>query len=120
MAPLSAGQRLRRDLNSALKRAARDADVPSLEFTEIERHLIDIAVGLADFAEVLRVRRDAAESDSAITRLSAELRHCQRDMIDTLARLDLDLVGKAPQHQRAAQRCNRPGRPGAAAALRGA
>ncbi len=57
-----AGQRLRRDLNSALKRAARDANVPELVFTEVERHLVDVAVDLADFSEKLRTRRDITEA----------------------------------------------------------
>jgi hypothetical protein len=117
MAPLSAGQRLRRDLNSALKRAAREANVPARVFTEIESNLVAIAIDLADLAEKLRARRDAEEAGEArpsvLTKLSAEVRHCERQMIDTLARLDFN-VGKSPQHVRAAQQRNRPGRPGAA------
>ena len=59
---MSAVKRLRRDLNKALARAAREANVPELERTEIERHLVDTAVDLADFTEKLRAHRDAEEA----------------------------------------------------------
>jgi hypothetical protein len=40
MTARTAGQRLRADLSAALKRAAREAGVPVLEFTECEKWLV--------------------------------------------------------------------------------
>jgi uncharacterized protein YqiB (DUF1249 family) len=104
----TAGARLRADLDAALARAAQDQGLAALEFTEMERRLISSAVDLADWTEQLKVQRDAELAGLArpttLVRLSAEVRHCERAVLDTVARINFGVgAAKSPQHQRAAR-----------------
>jgi Mce-associated membrane protein len=65
MTARTAGQRLRADLNTALKRAAREAGVPVLEFTELHP---DSAVVLVyvDQATTSKDRPDPALAASTV------------------------------------------------------
>jgi hypothetical protein len=103
----SAGVRLRSDLDAALARAAEDQGLPALEFSEIERGLIASAVDMADWVMSLKAMRDAELTDQArpttLVRLSAEVRHCERQVHDLVAKINLGVgPAKSPQHQRAA------------------
>jgi hypothetical protein len=105
--PETAGVRLRSDLDAALARAAADQGLVALEFSELERGLIASAVDMADWTERLKAMRDAELAGQArpttLVRLSAEVRHCERQMHDLVARIHFGVgAAKSPQHQRAA------------------
>ncbi|PND54343.1 hypothetical protein CRM90_28435 [Mycobacterium sp. ENV421] len=104
----SAGAKLRADLDKALARAAQDLGLVTLEFTELERRLVDTAAEMADWAAALKSQRDAELAGDArpttLVRLSAEVRHCERTVHDTLERINFGVgPAKSAQHQRAAR-----------------
>jgi hypothetical protein len=104
----SAGDRLRADLDTALARAAEDQALAALEFSDIERGLIESAVQMADWVEKLKAQRDGELAGKArsttLVRLSAEVRHCERQVHDLVARLSFGVgPAKSAQHQRAAR-----------------
>jgi hypothetical protein len=91
-------------MNAAL--AATGA--PGAEFTELETESIDAAVEAADRAEQLREVFAAELAGQARpttpARLSAEARHCERQVLDLVARVQLEPEPvKSPRHQRAAR-----------------
>jgi len=68
---------------------------------------IERAHGIADRAEVLRVRFDAEEAGDAqpavLVKLSAELRLLDRQVVDLVARVNPGIgAAKSARHQRAA------------------
>jgi hypothetical protein len=106
--PETAGHRLKADLDAALARAAADQGLAALEFSEIERGLIASAVDQANWIEKLKAMRDAELAGLArpttLVRLSAEVRHCERQVHDLVARVNFGVgtATKSPQHRRAA------------------
>ena len=116
MAPMTPtpGQKLRTKMNAALARAAKDAGVDRLELTEQEEEALVTACQQADWIENLAARRDAELAGQArptsLTRLSAELRHCERLKHDMLAKIRLEPPkAKSAAHQYSAnQRWHRP------------
>lgn len=118
----TAGAKLRAELDRALLRAADELGVAALEFSELERALIDSAADQADWVCTLKKLRDAELAGDAapttLTKYSAEIRLCERQQHDLIARVNLGLgVAKSEQHQRAARaRWNR----GSAVAKHGA
>jgi hypothetical protein len=104
----SAGVRLRANLDKALARAARDQGLAGLEFSEIEKGLIESACDMSDWVRLLKQMRNAELAGQArpttLIRLSAEVRHCERQVHDFIAKLNFGLgAAKSPQHQRAGQ-----------------
>jgi hypothetical protein len=103
----SAGARLQSDLDAALARAAQDQGVAALEFSEVERGLISSAVDMANWVADIKALRDAELTGQArpttLVRLSAEVRHCERQVHDLVARIHFGVgAARSPQHQRAA------------------
>lgn len=97
----SAGVKLRAKLNAALKAAG-----PGMEWTETEAEAIAAAVQAADRAEQLRaVFGDELVGESrptTLARLSAEIRLCERQVVEMVSRLELEPVKpKSLRHQRA-------------------
>jgi hypothetical protein len=102
MASRSAGAKLRAKMNAALKAT----NVPGAEFTEMETEALDAACAAADRAEQLQRVYDAELSDQArpttLARLSAEIRHCERQSLQMLERVQLEPEKpKSARHQRA-------------------
>lgn len=99
---------LRARLDAALVEAGRVAG-RLLEWSELETDLIERAAATAVFAEKLRVARDAELAGAAraatVLRMSAEVRHLDRQVVDLVARLQTGLgeVSRSARHQRAAQ-----------------
>jgi hypothetical protein len=105
--PKTAGAKLRADLDTALARAAQEQGLAALEFSELERGLIDSAADGADWTDKLKGLRDAELAGDAtpttLVKLSAEIRHCERQVHDLVARVNFGVgAAKSPQHQRAA------------------
>ena len=103
---VSAGQRIRADVDRALVAAGRDLG-KTLEWSELERDVIDRAASTADRAEVVRAVFDAErESDARPTvmvSLSGELRLLDKTVVDLLSRLEFGTgKAKSDRHQRAA------------------
>jgi len=100
----TAGQKLRAKMNRAL----RDSGIVGAEFDEYELEALDAACAAADRAEQLqRVYDDALASETAkettLIRLSAEIRHCERQALQMLERVRLTPEPpKSARHQRAA------------------
>jgi hypothetical protein len=105
--PRGAGRQLRFDLDLALTRAGRELG-QSLEWSEQESQVIDRAVAAADRAEVLGrswKKEIAGEArPSVLVKLSAEMRACERAVVDLVARVNPGVRdAKSDRHQRAAQ-----------------
>ncbi len=105
----SAGARLCADLDQALQLASQEVG-RELEFDEAERHVIAQAVAAADRAEEMTVRYRAESTrkpeprPTALVKLSAEIRLCEKQAVDFTARVKLGLgAAKSPRHVRAAQ-----------------
>ena len=109
----TAGARLRASLDAALAYASREHG-HALEFSEIERLIIDSAADAADRAEVLDQLLDAELAGKAdpgvLVRLSAEHRANVKQSLDFVARVNVGPgKAKSERHQRAAgARWNRP------------
>jgi hypothetical protein len=83
---------------------------PRLEFDGTERHVIDQAVAAADRAEEMTTlyraepRRRPEPHPTALVMLAAEIRLCEKQAIDFVARVKLGLgAAKSPRHVRAAR-----------------
>jgi hypothetical protein len=102
----SAGQKLRAKMNRAL----RDSGIVGAEFDEYELEALDAACAAADRAEQLQLVYDAALAsgdarETTLVRLSAEIRHCDRQSLQMLERVRLTPEPpKSVRHQRAVQR----------------
>ncbi|WP_283604995.1 hypothetical protein [Mycolicibacterium poriferae] len=110
-APISAGARLRSEMNAALRRASdalgQPADEP-LEWTEQEQAALDAACAAADRGEVLSAAfaaEAAAENrPSVLVKLSAEGRALDRQIVDLLAKVNPGLgPGVSERHQKASR-----------------
>ena len=100
----TAGQKLREKMTTALEATG----VPGIEFDEYETEALDRACAAADRAEQLQAVYDAELAGEArptmLSRLSAELRHCERQSVQMLERVRLtEEPPKSARHQRAAQ-----------------
>jgi len=105
---MTAGQKLRVDLDAALRNASAELG-RELEFDEAERHVIDQAVAAADRAAELtacyraELTRDPEPRPTALVKLAAEIRLCEKQAVDFVARVKLGLgAAKSPRHVRAA------------------
>lgn len=83
-------------------------NVAGAEFTELEAEALDAACAAADRAEQLQRVYDTELADQArpttLARLSAEIRHCERQSLQMLERVKLEPQPvKSPHHQRAAR-----------------
>lgn len=101
----TAGQRLRRDLDTALAHAVKEHG--PIEFDEVDGLAIDRAVAAADRAEQLRLMFDeelaGQQRPSSLTRLSAEARHLDRSALESVRTVagGLGAAPKSDRHQRA-------------------
>lgn len=104
---LTAGNRLRRDLDAALTAAGKELGT-QLEWDERELDAIGRAAATADRVEELREAFAAEQAGKArsghLVRLSAEMRLLDRLVTDLLARLSLGVgPAKSQRHVRAAR-----------------
>ncbi len=103
---ITAGQRLRADLDQALEHASRSLG-RRLEWCEVEAHTIEQAVLVADRGEEIRalIRAELESTEprpSLVVKLSAEARLCERQAVDLVARVNPGLgQAKSPQYMRA-------------------
>lgn len=86
-----AGKRLRADLDAAQAEAALDGS-DELEWSETEQQIIDRAVAAADRAEELKWLWDQemtrGASPTVLVKLSSEMRACERQALDFVARVN--------------------------------
>jgi hypothetical protein len=93
---MTAGQKLRADLDAPLRHASAEPG-RELEFDEAERHVIDHATAAADRAEEMtalhraELVRKPAPRPTALVKLSAEIRLCEKQAVDFTARVKLGL-----------------------------
>lgn len=105
---MTAGRRLRDEMNDMLSRAGEALGEPNLKWDERESDLIARASAAADAAEALR-RLFASEQDgenryTVLVKLSAEARACDRQVADLLARVNpAEGQAKSERHVRAAR-----------------
>ena len=86
-----AGKQLRASLDAALAAASREL-AAQLEFSEQERLIIDRAAAAADRGEQLQRLYDghlAAGETALAVKVSAELRGCERAVIDTVGKVEV-------------------------------
>lgn len=105
--PRAGGKRLRFELDEALKNAAVEHGVDSLEWSEQELLTIERAANTADRADVLnRLWRKELAGDARpalLMKLSAELRACEKAIVDLVSRVDIGVgTAKSERHVRAA------------------
>lgn len=103
----TAGVRLRADLDAALARAGKEVGRP-LEWDEKELLTLVTAGKVADRAEVLRGMFADEQAGQArptvLVKISAELRMCDRQVVDLVARINPGVgVAKSERHVRAAR-----------------
>jgi hypothetical protein len=104
-AVVSAGVKLRREMEAALRRGSPDQ---SLEWTEQESVALVAACSTADRAEVIQAAFDAERSGDAraalLVKLSAEKRALDRQVVDLLAKVNPGLgPGVSERHQKASR-----------------
>ncbi|ODR03620.1 hypothetical protein BHQ15_17835 [Mycolicibacillus koreensis] len=104
---MTAGNRLRRDLDAALAAAGKELGT-RLEWDEREADVIGRAAATADRLEVLRAAFDAESAGGAdpavLVKLSAELRALDRLVVDLVARVNPGVgPAKSQRHIRAAR-----------------
>jgi hypothetical protein len=101
-----AGKQLRASLDAALAAASREL-AAQLEFSEQERLIIDRAAAAADRGEQLQrlYHEHLAAGETALAvKVSAELRGCERAVIDAVGKVNAGLgTAKSTRHQRAAR-----------------
>jgi hypothetical protein len=110
MASLTAGQKLRRSLDSELRKAGAARGV-TLAWMPAEKMAVDAAVAAADAAELLQSRFDAlaaggpdAGDDALLLKVAAELRQQRRAVADLVGRLEFGPDrAKSARHVRAAR-----------------
>lgn len=102
------GRRVVADMRAALERAAAERGEP-MEFDELEEAALARAGDAADRAERLRKLLDGHLSvedpaPGTVAKLSAEIRALDRQVLDLLAKVSLDLApAKSARHVKAAQ-----------------
>jgi len=99
------GQRLRADLTAALAHAGQEQG-RNLEWSEVERDIIERAADTADraqeLAELWTQERAAGAGAITVVKISAERRYCDKAVVDFVARLSFGLgPAKSERHQRA-------------------
>ena len=105
---LSPGDRLRRDMDEALRRAGEDRGV-ALVWDEVEELALERAADAANRAEEIRLvldneMRSEEANPNVIVRLSAELRALDKSVVDLCSRLNLGIgQAKSARHQKAAR-----------------
>lgn len=110
-----AGQQLRYRLNAALEHAREELREPFLELTERELEAVDRACASADRAEELRWVYDeelvGERRPSILTKLSSEIRLCDRQVVDLVSRVQFGVgQAKSARHAYSAnQRWHRDG-----------
>jgi|GEM_PF-1546323 len=108
---ISAGQRLRADMDEVLKQASEELGQPDdapLEWSEAELVALDGACAAADRAEVLQAVFDAEvageKRPSVMVKLSAEMRALDRQAVDMLAKVHPGLEpAVSARHQKASR-----------------
>ncbi|MEZ0339792.1 hypothetical protein ACAG25_07385 [Mycobacterium sp. pV006] len=105
---LTAGRRLRIDLDKALAHASQQGGY-QLEWSEQELHVIAQACDMADRAEVLKEMFAAEETATTKLKIATELRHTQRSVVELVAKVHPgDGRAKSQRHVKAvAQRWDR-------------
>lgn len=109
MTPKStAGRRLRTAMDAALQRTRIELGQPTLQFDERELDALNRACDTADRAEVLQQIFNAEQDDqnrpAVLAKVSAEIRALDRQVVDLVARVNLDVgPAKSERHQRAAR-----------------
>ncbi|WP_193046812.1 hypothetical protein [Mycolicibacterium baixiangningiae] len=103
---MSAGERLRTQLDALLKASAREVGL-TLEWSESELDILDRAARTADRVEQLQAVYDrevsGEGSPTVLVKLSAELRALDRQVVDLVARLSPEVgPAKDPAKVRAA------------------
>ena len=100
---LTAGRRLRRDLDRALDEAAAECG-EVLVWTQTDLQMIGLMCAAADRADALRDIWESSlasgVSASTLTKLSGEIRQCERQIAGLLDRLDVGLQGSWAKQQR--------------------
>jgi hypothetical protein len=97
----TAGDRLRADLDEALRLASDEAG-RALEFDEAERHLVDQAAASADRAQEMsalyraELTRKPEPRPTALGKLAAEIRLCEKQAVEFVARVKVSL---GPEHR---------------------
>ena len=110
MARMTAGRRLRRTWDAALRAEATRLRQP-LEWTELELRVLAAAESAEHRREQLQACLDAElageRSPAVLTKLSAEVRLTEKAVLEHLSRLSLAADGgsaaKSPRHARAAE-----------------
>lgn len=105
---LTAGRRLRADLDKALEHAGQNSGY-RLEWSEQELHTIATAVDMADRADVLKAMFEQESSAGTKLKIATELRQTQRQVVELVAKVHPgDGRAKSLRHVRAsAQRWDR-------------
>lgn len=96
-AKLTAGRRLRRDLDAALRLAGEEQEC-ELYWTAQEQAWIGLACSAADRAESLQRLWDDSQAEGksgALLRLSSELRMLERQIAELVGRLEVGAQGTA-------------------------
>ncbi|ADT97179.1 hypothetical protein [Mycolicibacterium gilvum] len=104
---LTAGRRLRQEMDAALKRAGEEIG-QALEWDEAEEMMLSRAAGCADRAEELQkayaVELAGEARPTALTRLSAEIRALDKQSVDLVRSVHVGVgVPKSITHQKAAR-----------------
>jgi hypothetical protein len=102
---MTAGERLRAQMDTALARAGKESG-RKLVWTEAEEHHLAAAARAADRVELLQRQLDAElpgeNRATVVVKISAELRALDKAVGDHLGRVQVgDGTAKSEQHQRA-------------------
>ena len=101
---LHAGRELRARLDQALQVTSREMGY-ALEWSEREELIIDRACAAADRGEQLERIYDehlvAGDEPGVLVKLSAEIRACERQVVDLTGKVSLGLLHKRGRHVRA-------------------
>jgi hypothetical protein len=95
-------------MDAALSFARRDLNQPLLEYSETDHQLIERAAAAADRGEQFQRLYDeelaGACHAGALVRLSGEIRLCEKQTVDFVARIHLGAgPAKSQRHQRSAE-----------------
>lgn len=90
---LTSGRRLRQAMNRALAEAGEDAGY-DLEFDAADAAALDVACAAADrgaeLAEVYQGELAGQARPATLAKLSSEIRGCEKQTLDALAKIKLD------------------------------
>lgn len=105
---LTAGRRLRAEVDAMLDRARVELGEPDLSWDERESDALTRACATADRVEVLQRAFDAEVGGegrpAVLAKISAEMRALDRQVVDLVAKLNPGVgPAKSERHQRAAQ-----------------